>query len=47
MSVLFPTALHNVNELIVSDDEVTVKLLVNITLGEDQIPVSFTLEPNW
>lgn len=38
MSVLIPTALHSVNGLIVSPDEI-----VNIALGEDQIPVSFTM----
>ena len=38
----FPTVMYNVDGPNISPNEI-----VNITPGEGQIPVSFTLEPNW
>ena len=38
----FPTVMYNVDGPNISPSEI-----VNITPGEGQIPVSFTLEPNW
>ena len=39
----FPTVMYyNVDRLNISPSEI-----INIALGEGQIPVRFTLEPNW
>ena len=38
----FPTVMYNVDGPNISPNEI-----VNIATGEGQIPVSFTLEPNW
>ena len=41
-SLPFPTVMHNIDGPNISSCEI-----VNITPGEGQIPVSFTLEPSW
>ena len=38
----FPTVMYNVDGPNISPNEI-----VNVAPGEGQIPVSFTLEPNW
>ena len=41
-SLPFPTVMHNIEGPYISSREI-----VNIALGEGEIPISFTSEPNW
>ena len=41
-SPIFPTVMYNIDGPNICPSEI-----VNVAVGEGQIPVSFTLEPNW